>query len=80
MSHHEYFYVRQPDPLFAFEAPYLTQLRTICEAIGYGRTIQVVERWWDLKKPGTLAANHARIARQHRASKKGARVGRRTTP
>jgi hypothetical protein len=40
----------------AFEAPHLEQLRAVCDAIGYGRVIQVAERWMDEKHPGWLAA------------------------
>ena len=41
-----------------YEAPYTTQLRMICEEIGYGRVIQIAEEWMDKKNPGWLDAHH----------------------
>lgn len=32
-----------------FEAPYKGQLRDVCEAIGYGRSMQLISEWWGLK-------------------------------
>lgn len=49
---------RASDNLDAYEAPYLKQLRAICEEIGYGRVIQVTEHWMDRKHPGWLKAKH----------------------
>ncbi len=66
------------DPLLVFELPYQTQLRNICDAIGYGRTIQIVEQWWENMHPGWLAARDAANARRHKNGKKGARHGRRS--
>ena len=61
------------DPLDAFEAPFRAQLRAICDEIGYGRTIQLVERWWEEKHPGATEVRHAMLARRSRKGKKGAR-------
>lgn len=33
------------------QAPYLEQLRSICEAIGYGRVMQAADRMWSEKDP-----------------------------
>ena len=64
------------DPLAGFEAPHLAQLRAICEAIGYGRTIQVVEDWYEEKHPGWKAASDSVAAKRHAAHTKKPRAKR----
>lgn len=61
------------DPLDTFEAPFRAQLRSICDSIGYGRTIQLVENWYEEKHPGWKEARNATLARRSRSGKKGAR-------
>lgn len=42
--------------LTRYEAADVAKLRAICEAIGYGRVIQLAEQWMDEKHPGWLKA------------------------
>jgi hypothetical protein len=44
--------------LARYEAPFVTQLRVICEEIGYDRVIQLAEDWIDKKHPGWVKAHH----------------------
>jgi len=44
-----------------FESRFTPSLRALCEEIGYGRVIQIVEGWMEEKHPGWLAAR-SRVA------------------
>lgn len=44
------------------EKCYTPDLRRICEEMGYGRVIQIVENWMEKKHPGWLEA-HGRTER-----------------
>ncbi len=47
--------------LKVMEEPHVANLRAICDAIGYGRVIQLAEDWMDDKHPGWLKAK-AKVA------------------
>ena len=46
----------QTRPLEFYEAPNIKILRIVCEAIGYGRVIQLAETWMEELTPGWLKA------------------------
>ena len=48
-----------------FEAGHVADLRRICNAIGYGRAIQIAEGWMEEKHPGWLDARRAVMAEEH---------------
>lgn len=44
------------------EALAVGELRQICEHIGYGRVVELAERWLDEKHPGWLKARRSAMA------------------
>ncbi len=51
-------YARMRAAMEIFEAPFVKQLRAICEEIGYGRVIQIAEYWMDEKRLGWLSSHY----------------------
>ncbi len=51
-------FARSYNAVQGVEAPYIIDLRAICNMIGYGRVIQLAEGWMEVANPGWVMSHH----------------------